>query len=186
MKIVATHCASCGAPLEIPLRAKRVTCLYCETVLDVVSTGSVLTTRVVEELLARVTGTELSLEWLKIQQRIQSLDHEWMRYRNEVMIRHKGGIPTQGASYVLYLFALVTSVVAFATLKDGGAIGFLLAVGFVAFGWSNSSSASDFEARRANYRTRREILVEQLRQAEIDHALDSTPDADVDGPELVG
>ena len=36
MRVVGANCDHCGAPLEIPLKAKRVTCLYCDTALEVV------------------------------------------------------------------------------------------------------------------------------------------------------
>ena len=50
MKLLALNCNRCGAPLEVPQKAKFITCTFCQTQLSIQRSGGAAYTEALEEL----------------------------------------------------------------------------------------------------------------------------------------
>jgi len=101
MKLLALNCNQCGAPLEVPARAKFVTCNFCSTRLSVQRTDEVTYTEAIEEIQERTREMAEDLEDLKAQGELERLDREWVEKRDSLMTRGKDGslsVPGKGTA----------------------------------------------------------------------------------------
>ena len=71
MKVLDLNCNQCGAPLEVPAKARFVTCSFCNTRLQIQHQGAAAYTEVLEEM----SG---DIQQIRRDVAIQRLDQEWM------------------------------------------------------------------------------------------------------------
>ena len=102
MRFIDSRCIKCGANLRVPPDATLVCCQYCNSELQVVRDGSVLTTRLLESVEEMKGDLGHKLEILRVQNEIERLDREWNLQRNEFMVHGKHGsrIPSSAGSLV--------------------------------------------------------------------------------------
>lgn len=166
MRIVCANCDHCGAPLEIPFKAKRVTCLYCDASLEVVRTDSTISTTVLEQIDRRMSGLETEVERMKLRDRLRAIDENWRDYRKRfVKPDGTGGVPTRGAAQALLTFSVILLGTGGLALFIGSVFGLgILLVGSVLslLGMFNMSQASEFDAQRRHYRIRRQNVLREL------------------------
>ena len=67
MKLLALNCNRCGAPLEVPQKAKFITCTFCQTQLSIQRSGGAAYTEALEELGERTEQLVDDVEVLKLQ-----------------------------------------------------------------------------------------------------------------------
>ncbi|HIF39888.1 MAG TPA: hypothetical protein EYQ74_02160 [Planctomycetes bacterium] len=91
MKLLALNCNQCGAPLEVPAKAKFVTCNFCSTQLSVQRTDKVAYTEAIEEIQERTRQMSEDLKHLKKQSAVEDLDRSWRRRREQFMVRSQQG-----------------------------------------------------------------------------------------------
>ena len=167
MRVVGANCDHCGAPLEIPLKAKRVTCLYCDTALEVVRTSSTVSTAVIAEIQNRVSEVENEVERLKLRDRLRTVDQGWSDYRKRYLRPDgTGGVPTRGGAQAFLIIAVTLFVLGGFCLVIGSELGFGLAgLGAVlsVAGMIQMSSAQRFERHRRRYQRRRREILRELR-----------------------
>ena len=181
MKLLALNCNRCGAPLEVPQKAKFLTCTFCGTQLSVQRSGGAAYTEALEELGERTEKLVDDVEVLKLQGELDRLDREWTKHREQYMVRSEEGVmvvPNQSNArlgkviLVVFgvIFTLVSSFMALSVTLVGGFFGLLFmifpffGVGFIVLGvvTSNrhSKKAVEFEeARRAYEDERRELAL---------------------------
>lgn len=97
MKIISLNCNHCGAPLDVPAKAKYVTCGFCDSRLQVQHTGNTYSTTVIEQLVEQANQIQEDVEFLKRQAAIAELDERWKRQRSKFTVRDNNGresIPT--------------------------------------------------------------------------------------------
>ena len=101
MKLLALNCNQCGAPLEVPAKAKFVTCNFCATRLSVQRTDKVAYTEAIEEIQERTRQMSEDLKYLKRQSAVEDLDRTWRRRREQFMVRSEQGelsVPRKGTA----------------------------------------------------------------------------------------
>ncbi len=179
MKLLALNCNRCGAPLEVPQKAKFITCTFCQTQLSIQRSGGAAYTEALEELGERTEQLVDDVEVLKLQGELNRLDREWMKHRERYMVRTQEGVmvvPSQSKSQVGKvilvvfgsIFTLVGLFMASGVMAMSGVIGLvfmifpLFGVGFIILGVvmcnRYAKKAAEFEeARRAYEEERREL-----------------------------
>ena len=100
MRFIDSRCIKCGANLRVAPDANHVCCQYCNSELQVVRDGSVLTTRLLESMEEMKGDLGHKLEILRVQNEIERLDREWNLQRHEFMVHGKNGssIPSSAAT----------------------------------------------------------------------------------------
>ena len=166
MKVHAAHCDNCGAPLEIPVRARRTTCLYCESSLEVVRRNASVTTTGTEGLERRLENTERELERRRIRERLRKIDDRWVQYRSTFMRDGHVTIPTRTGAKTLLWIGLAVGGFAGLLALDGHPLATIGIVGgvFCLLGSVVVRREADrFEAARQRHWKRRSTLSRKLR-----------------------
>jgi LSD1 subclass zinc finger protein len=91
VKLLALNCNRCGAPLEVPEKAKFVTCTFCQTQLAVQHSGGSAYTEAIEKLDELTDRLSDDVAFLKLQGDLERLDREWSEAREGLMLRDKYG-----------------------------------------------------------------------------------------------
>ena len=179
MKIACSHCDNCGAPLEIPARAHRVTCLYCESSLEVLRTDSVVTTAVIDELRKRVTFSENEIRSIKLREQLNASDHQWKLILRQYGVREEiGRLHTRSEATSVLIFGVTVSLISSGCLWWTWFIGIhrptialplgLLGVPFGALaihtGLTCRSRVAEFERARARHIKKRRALLKELEE----------------------
>ena len=163
MRVLDLNCNQCGAPLEVPRKARFVTCAICNTPLQIQHEGAAVFTEALEEI-------NEDLEQIKRNTELIRLDQEWAGSRENYVVRGKHGssrIPTVQGSRMGMIGVIVFGGLWTLFASSLGAPGFfpLFGVFFVAFGIFASrqamKKAQDYERDHAAYKaSRRELMAE--------------------------
>ena len=171
MKLLALSCNHCGAPMEVPPKTKFVTCDYCQSRLAVHRSGGAAYTEVLEALDERTQQIAEDVEIIKLQNKLERLDREWMDNRAELMIRGKDGqlrVPDKAGSSVMVAlvvaFGVVWTIVAGAMFAPMAIFGLIFIAFAVWGGISGFQKAEDYQRRQRSYQTRRRQLLDELQQ----------------------
>lgn len=171
MKLLELNCNHCGAPLEVPVKTRFLTCNFCSSKLAVQRSESAAYTEVLEVLEARTEDIARDVEVLKLEQRLARLDRDWEHNRKRYLVRDKHGvarIPTEGGTIFaaglmlvfLVFFGLVASSInglfILPAVLMGGLLFVLLNV--------QLRKARDFKKAKTRYQRRRRELTKELRQ----------------------
>lgn len=168
MKILALNCNQCGAPLEVPARAKFVTCNFCSARLSVQRTDEVTYTEAIEEIQERTREMAEDLEDLKAQGELERLDRDWVEKRGSLMTRGKDGsmsVPGKGATIVVGVIVMCFGAFWTLTASSIGAPSFfplfgLVFIGAALFGMVATLSKADaFEKAQREYQAERKKLL---------------------------
>jgi hypothetical protein len=174
MRFMDSRCINCGANLRVAEDTSLVCCQYCNSELQVIRDGAVLTTRLFEkgvEAIKDDLGQKLDI--LRLQNEIERLDREWSLKREEFMVRGKHGssIPSGAGSLIGGLMAAGFGIFWMIFTASMGAPGFSLfglvfaGIGLVT-GVSGMGKASQHESAQSEYQQRRRALLSQLQRAE--------------------
>lgn len=94
MNTLVLNCNHCGAPLTVPEATNYVTCQYCQSQLQVVREESVAFTSELEDLRDRADQISSQVRRLELQNEILTLDQQWEKKRQSLMIDSKNGKST--------------------------------------------------------------------------------------------
>lgn len=180
MKIISLNCNHCGAPLEVPAKARFVTCGFCEAKLAVEHTGNSYSTSVLEDLKQTTEQIARDVAAIKSSSAIEKLDAQWERSRSQHLVTGKHGhqsLPTKGGAVAggLFIagFGLFWTIMAAGITSAGSQMGApgvvrifpLFGLLFIAFGLFNAfriySKAEAFEKDNRDYRQQRQKLVRE-------------------------
>ena len=128
MKLLALNCNRCGAPLEVPEKAKFVTCTFCQTQLAVQRSGGAAYTEALEKLDERTEQIADDVEILKLQAELDRLDREWTSGRERYMLANKEGVmsvPHRSAAVIGMIISTVGGLAftIFSSTMMGGGLG---------------------------------------------------------------
>jgi DNA-directed RNA polymerase subunit RPC12/RpoP len=173
MEIQSVRCNHCGAPLEVGVETRFVTCQFCNSQLEVKRTESTVFTEEIAKITQNTERMAGSLEVLELQNDLERLDREWIA-SNPVSF-DKDGRPIRqtgsGAAAIGLAFAIIFAVLCFGmarSVSTMGAPGFfaLVPVGMGIFaiiaGIMGIGKANDYETRRNFYEQRRAEMVKRL------------------------
>jgi len=177
MKLISLTCSHCGAPLEVPEEAKFVTCTYCSSRLEVHRSGGAVYTQVLESLERRTEKIAEDVETLKLQNRLERLDRDWMLERDQYLVRGKdGGRHLPSKTGVLIMLVFVVGFGIFWTVS-AAEIGLVPAIcGIFVIGFAVVTLATLFFKRDQYERRRRTYEAERRR---LLRAIDSRQSSDM-------
>jgi len=163
MRLLALNCNQCGAPLDVPAKARFVTCSFCNVRLQVQHQGSAVYTETLEDIAEDVREIKHTLD-------VEQLDRAWEREREGFMIATKNGqrvLPTRGGSILGAVAMSVFGVIWLSAAGSSGAaapfllLGVLIpAVGVYAC-IRAVGKAKEYEQAHEHYLERRKRLVER-------------------------
>lgn len=162
MNTDAVQCNQCGAPLEIPVSARFVTCRHCSSSLAVNRTPSIVTTEVIERVTNAVDQMASDVADLKRRAELQEIDEAWEREQKRYLIQTEKGAtePSEATGIVMAVVAVVGGL-AFASVAASFGFGFGVVGGLVVGaigvfgGISNINNARRLKAARQRYLARR-------------------------------
>ncbi|MEK0449756.1 MAG: hypothetical protein RL088_2024 [Verrucomicrobiota bacterium] len=170
MNIVTLRCNECGAPLEVAEGARYVTCTHCNSQLSIQRTASAVFTEKLDQISAKTDAIAGNLDIIRIQNDIEMLDREWAAERETYLMAGKNGVkyePSTGSmitGILVACFGLAWTVAA----SSMGAPSFFPLFGIVFIGvaiygiFSGNEKAAKLKARRAEYESRRAVLLGEL------------------------
>ena len=174
MKLLSLNCNHCGAPLEVPAKARFVTCAFCDASLVVQRTGSTYSTSVLEEIRQTTHALARDVAEMKAASEIEQLDREWALQKEELLGQSKDGrmsVPTKtaaiGGAVAVGGFGLFWTVMAAGITGHSNAPGFLscfplfgllFTAAAIFSGISMYSKADKFERAQRRYQRRRRDL----------------------------
>lgn len=168
MKLLALNCNQCGAPLEVPAKAKYVTCNFCSTQLSVQHTDKVAYTEAIEEIQERTRQMSEDLEYLKKQSAVEDLDRSWRRRREQFMVRSEQGklsVPRKSTAIGIGAFTTIAGLVWMRLAMNIGAPGPfpLFGLVFISAGifsaWRMNAKANEFHRTHRAYLSKRHKLL---------------------------
>ena len=168
MKVLSLNCNHCGAPIDAPVKAKFVTCSFCDARLTVQRTGSSYSTEILEELQATTQSIARDVAKIKTRSEVEDLDRSWTLERSNYMVQGKHGHvskPSKTGAIVMGVFmggfGLFWSTIA---MGMGGGVFSLFGFLFVAMAIFTSinmfTKADAYERAEARYRRKRRELMQ--------------------------
>ena len=156
MQLLSLTCNHCGAPLEVPGEARFVTCTHCSSRLAVQRSGGAAYTEVLEVLDQRTEQIADDVEKLKLENRLERLDREWMLQRDQYMVHDNHGrrhFPSKVGSLFAMVFVIGFAIFWMAVAQHAAAILFGLVFIVVAAGLflTRIVKANEYECRRRRY-----------------------------------
>lgn len=170
MNIVTLRCNECGAPLEVAEGARYVTCTHCNSQLSIQRTSSAVFTEKLDQISAKTDAMADNLDIIRIQNDIAMLDREWAAERETYLIAGKDGAKHEPGTGSL-IGGIIAACIGLAWTVAASSFGVpsfvplfgLLLTGFAIYGtFSGSEKAAKLKARRAEYESRRAVLLGEL------------------------
>ena len=174
MKLLNLTCNHCGAPLEVPAKTKFLTCSYCSSRLAVQHSGNAFYTEVLEALEERTEQIAEDVEIIKVQNKLDQLDREWMAQRENHMVRGKHGeyrVPSKAGSMIGAAIAVVFGIIWMGIAASAGGGAFAL-FGLVVIGVAiagaiyQAHKAEAYQQNKRIYQSRRQDVLSDLRNLE--------------------
>ncbi|QEG01261.1 hypothetical protein Mal15_53370 [Stieleria maiorica] len=183
MKVISLNCNHCGAPLDVPAKARFATCGFCQAKLAVEHVGNSYSTSVLDELKETTEKIARDVAEMKSSSEIKELDERWQRERLSHMVTGKHGqqsLPTKtgavAGGIMIAAFGLFWTIMAAGITSAGARVGApgvvrifpLFGVLFIGFGifiaFRIFSRADAYERANKKYLDqRRELAREQTR-----------------------
>ena len=183
MKVISLNCNHCGAPLDVPAKARFATCGFCEAKLAIEHVGNSYSTTVLDELKETTAQIAKDVAEIKSSSEIKDLDARWQQERLTHMVTGKHGhqsLPTKTGAVAggIFIagFGLFWTIMAAGITGSGARMGApgvirifpLFGVLFIAFGVFTAfrifSRAEAYErANRSYLDQRRKLSREQSR-----------------------
>lgn len=152
--------------MTVPLKARYVTCQYCNSQLHIVRNESAAWTEVVEAIEERTDALLSTVRALELRQEIQDLDAQWERTLDEYGIRSKDGhvrVPTREEAWgiaILWWFVAVAFV-----FTSGFPPVALLPLGLGIYKLKTiHRRAEELERLQVSHRAKRRALLDELRE----------------------
>ena len=168
MRVISLSCDHCGGPLDVPLRAKYVTCGFCDTRLAVESTGHTHFTRQLEQI--DRTTREIAQDVKDIKRQLNELDDQWRGSQQRYQIRSRPELRRVPVPYEAVGFGAVGIVISvlvfgvFATLAEpaGMLVGLVLGLGSVLVLGIYLQKCGRYKRSRLKYEVDRRKLMKQM------------------------
>lgn len=164
MKLISLSCNHCGAPLEVPEKAKFVTCGFCDARLQIAHTGSSYYTEVMEA----VDDIREDVAALKRHAELERLDREWEQRRAELSVTDKHGRIHRPDSIGMTVggigaaaFGVVWTVIAGAMFPPMALFGIIFVAVAVVSVVRTRGKAAEYQQAYAQYQSARRRLMRE-------------------------
>lgn len=168
MRVISLSCDHCGGPLDVPLRAKYVTCGFCDTRLTVESTGNTHFTRTLDQI--DRTTREIARDVKDIKRQLDELDDQWRGSQRKYEIKSRPDIHRVPNPYEAVGFGAVGIVVAIVVFGISAAagepagivVGLVFGVGAALVLGINLQKCTRYKRSRREYEFGRRKLMKQM------------------------
>ena len=173
METVSVCCNRCGAPLDVGVNARFVTCKFCNSQLEVKRSESAVFTEEIIRIADSTRQMAGSLEVIELQNEIERLDREWVA-GNPVSF-DKDGRPVAQASpggavfglmFSIFFAIVAFSMAGFASSSGAPGIFALVPVGMGIFavvaGIMGVGKSNQHQVKKSEYEQRRAEMVARL------------------------
>lgn len=159
MKILSLNCNECGAPLDVPRKAKYITCGFCDSRLAVQHSGNTYSTEAIEQLVKTTAAIQNDVQELKDRAAISELDRDWEREKRSYVVKAKNGsesLPSMPGIVVQGVIGIGVALFALAAFPPIGFFVMLLIGGNLV---STAVKHSNYQAAQNRYRSKRRRLM---------------------------
>lgn len=176
MKVTKVCCQACGADLQIDENVRYVTCKYCHSRLEVVHDVTVTHTRQLDKIERTTDQMAKKLKVIELQNDVESLDREWEKFRNRVLVRDENGLasePTGAVAVVGGIGGVLVGILWIVTcaLSEMPALA-LVGLGIIGLSLlgmkSGRQKAEIYRIQRFRYETSRKSLLHRLQGERAD------------------
>lgn len=158
MKILSLNCNHCGAPLDVPVKAKFVTCGFCDCRLAIQHSGNTHSTEVLEQLVEKTSVIQDDVNELKRRARLSELDLDWERNKRRFVVKGKNGSESLPSALGMTIQGVVGIVFACFALVLFPPIGMLVLVILGVNLFSQMTKYSGYQSAIQRYQTERRRL----------------------------
>ena len=170
-ELLSVSCNHCGAPLDVPVGVRFLTCAHCGNRLEVHHDKDTAYTQVLNNIDQRTQNIARDVEEIKARERLDQIDREWMMRQKQFMIRdNRGGESPAGAGSIVVSIAVAMFGIFWICMAMGmgapfffplfGVVFVVVAIGGVI---STSNKASGYSAAEKEYQQERARTVQELR-----------------------
>ncbi|MEO1524524.1 MAG: hypothetical protein AAFX06_03770 [Planctomycetota bacterium] len=170
MKVISLNCNHCGAPLDVPEKARFATCGFCEARLAIERTGNSYSTSVLDEIKETTQQIARDVAELKNSEELRRLDDQWNSKREQFMVTRKNGsrrLATKNDALLGSVLAFGFGIVWLIFAASIGAPGFFLLFGMIVIagalfgGFTTYSKAEAYTRAQSDYQRRRRDILSQ-------------------------
>lgn len=159
MKLLSLNCNHCGAPLDVPAKARFVTCGFCDSRLAIQHSGTTYSTQVMEQLVQKTTAIQDDVEELKRRAALSDLDLAWERKKKRFVVKGKNGhesLPSVPGMAIQGIVGIIIVCVALVMFAPFGIFALLIIAGNLIH---QSSKYSGYQSALKRYRSERRRLM---------------------------
>jgi hypothetical protein len=171
MKLETLRCNHCGGPLTVPESANFVTCNHCHSQLAIRRTDSTTFTEELGEIKSNQKQMMDQLAQLERQNRIEQVDREWERERENYLTTDKNGrrsAPSEAGAILGGVIAvgfgifwtMMASSMNAGPMPIFGLLFICFGIGVAIYGYNK---AKDYRAAQRRYQRRRSEVFNQPR-----------------------
>jgi DNA-directed RNA polymerase subunit RPC12/RpoP len=179
METISVRCNHCGAPLDVGMQTRFVTCQFCNSQLEVKRTESSVFTEEITRIARNTDQMAQSLEVIKLQNEIEQLDREWSAQQADAAPSGKNGGPqTTGGAIFGLVFSVFFAIVCFSMAGFAGSMGgpggmfSMVPIGMGIFALVaaviNLAKSSSLDQSRGDYQQRRDELMRRIAEMKRD------------------
>ncbi len=170
MKLETLRCNHCGGPITVPESANFVTCNHCNSQLAIRRTDSSTFTEELGEIKSNQKQMMEQLAQIERQNRLEQIDRDWERERENYLITHKSGHKSEpsevGAIFggvIATGFGIFWTMMAF-SMSAGpfGYFGFLFICFGIVMAIYGYAQAQNYRTARKRYQQRRAGVLTEL------------------------
>ncbi len=164
MKIISLACNNCGAPLDVPVKTRFLTCNFCDAKLEVQRNESASFTAVLES----VNELRSDVQELKLKSELEQVDRDWERERGELLVTDKHGRSSVPSGIhlvgvvVAVAFGVFWTIFAANMAPFMAIFGILFVVVAVINGVSLQRKAALYRERKQSWEERRRRVLQQI------------------------
>lgn len=175
MQLISLNCNHCGAPLEVPAKTRFLTCSYCQSRLEVHTSGNAVYSEVLEAIGERTEKIAEDVEALKLHTELEELDRQWTMGLDRYKVRDQDGhyrVPSGPGSMIGAALAAVFGLFWTGMTIHMGApwffpvFGVVFIVAAIVGGLSAVSKAEAYQRQRASHESRRRALLRRIQNRE--------------------
>lgn len=169
MKTLTLNCNHCAAPLEVDSAAKYVTCAFCNCQLEIQSTGSSFSTRVLDQLVTNTTHIRNDVAALRRRLEIRELDFRWERQSRVLADFDENGVESHPSPNAVIgkAIALIVGCLLFTWYTQVWFLfGFSLVIIALKSGYDYTKAIDYLEAQRGYLKKRQKLVAKEQDETE--------------------
>lgn len=169
MKTLILNCNHCAAPLEVEVSANYATCAFCASQLEIQSTGSSHSTRVLDQLVTTTNQIHDEVVSVRNQLAIQNLDLKWERQSRVLADFDENGVESHPSPNAVIgnAIAFIVGCLLFTWYTQAWFLfGFFLVIIALKSGYDYTKAIDYLEAQRGYLKKRQKLVAKEQGETE--------------------